>query len=212
MNKIDEQKIPIRGEEVAQMPDLKQQAIFKAAEEVFATKGFERATMDEIAVKAKVAKGTLFYRFKSKDELFLTIVRYMVKRFIDILSEGTAQVTNAFKKLEKVIEIQTRASFENPYFIKMILSEGWGSHERQGELRSCLKEYLTFLQQIIDEGIGKGELRKMNSEILSTSIFGMIASASLHLLVYKDTSRVEQTIEELKAFCLKGILPSAEGN
>ncbi len=192
------------------MSDYKEQAIFKAAQEVFAEKGFERATMDEIALKAKVAKGTLFYRFKSKDELFLSLIRSALEKLIAELRRVIAQSDNTFDKIGKVIEIQTRESFQNPHFIKMILSEGWGTHTRQQQLRVCLKDYLNLLQEIIEEGIRKGSLRKVNSSILATSMFGMIASASFHLLIVKDAFQIDQTIEELKAFCFKGISPVSD--
>ena len=48
--------------------------IILAAISEFARDGFEKASIDAIALRAKVAKGTVFYHFKSKNELFEEIV------------------------------------------------------------------------------------------------------------------------------------------
>lgn len=60
-------------------------AIVDAAERVFFRKGFEAATMDEVAGEAELSKGTLYLYFKSKDELFIAlssrIIAEIVARF-----------------------------------------------------------------------------------------------------------------------------------
>jgi TetR/AcrR family transcriptional regulator len=52
---------------------LRVQIILEAAEKLFLTKGYENATMDEIASESEFSKGTLYNYFKSKDELYLAI-------------------------------------------------------------------------------------------------------------------------------------------
>ena len=46
------------------------QGILNSAIKVFSTKGYDGATMDDVAIVGGVAKGTLYYHFKSKEELF----------------------------------------------------------------------------------------------------------------------------------------------
>lgn len=188
------------------MADIKEQSILQAALEIFAAKGFERATMDEIAVRAGVAKGTLFYRYQSKEELFISLIRDAVDRFTENVSSQTKSLTDVVSRLKKSIEIQTRLSYQHPKFAKLLLSEVWGKQERQRLFRESLNRYLQFLRDMIDQGIEQGELRITDSALLATSIFGMTAAASLHLLVSEQELQVEHTIEELQNYMLKGIL------
>ena len=53
---------------------FRQNVIFSAAAKVFMSKGFENATMDDIAVEAEFSKGALYTYFQSKNELCLSIV------------------------------------------------------------------------------------------------------------------------------------------
>src|SRR3954454_20132596 len=49
-------------------------ALLAAAAQTFAERGFEAATMDEIAERVGLTKGALYYRYKSKDDLFLALL------------------------------------------------------------------------------------------------------------------------------------------
>ena len=56
-------------------PEERPRQILGAALDVFAEKGFARATMDEIAEAAGITKGTIYLYFKSKKDLLLEVIR-----------------------------------------------------------------------------------------------------------------------------------------
>ncbi|CAA7603007.1 Transcription regulator YcdC, C-terminal [Acididesulfobacillus acetoxydans] len=188
------------------MPDLREQAILESSLEVFAAKGFERATMDEIAAKAKVAKGTLFYRYKSKEDLFLHLLKDAVERFTQSVTRACVEMPDGVAKLRKAIELQTRLSYEHPEFAKILLSEVWGKQERQRLFRETLNRYLHLLAEMIEQGIREGKLRRTDSALLSSAIFGMTAAATLHLLLAEQEAQIAATIGELQDYALRGIL------
>jgi len=187
------------------MSDPKEKAILKAALEVFADKGFDRATMDEIAVKARVAKGTLFYRYKSKEDLFLNLIQGALDLFLSQVLVATKDLETNRARIAKAIEIQTQLSYANPKFTKLMLSEVWGNHERQRLFRESLETYLSFLSNIIEEGIANNELRVKDSALLAAAIFGMTAAASLRLLLAQGEREIEATVKELQHYLLEGI-------
>lgn len=186
------------------MVDEKQIAIIQAGLEVFAAEGFERATMDEIAQKAKVAKGTLFYRYKSKEELFISLMCGSFNTFFKTVQQATENMTQSIDQLKKSVEIQTELSFKHPEFVKLLLSEVWGRHDRQQIFRSSLQKYLQYLERIISEGIANHEIRSIDPALMATSIFGMTAAASLHLLLEQNIT-LEETVEQIQSYWLKGI-------
>src|SRR3954466_13754329 len=49
-------------------------ALLGAAAETFAARGYEAATMDEIAERVGFSKGALYYRYKTKEDLFLALL------------------------------------------------------------------------------------------------------------------------------------------
>ncbi|GEM_PF-731525 len=66
---------------------LTREKILKAALECFAEKGFKETSVDEIAQKAGVSKGNIYWHFKSKFDIFMEIIREEVKKVHDLISE-----------------------------------------------------------------------------------------------------------------------------
>ncbi|MBX2992997.1 MAG: TetR/AcrR family transcriptional regulator [Bacteroidetes bacterium] len=77
----------------------KRQEIVNAARQVFAQKGYDHATLDEIAAKAEFAKGTLYNYFDSKETLFREIVSSMLDdlaRIAQAAMEGGGSLRERF--------------------------------------------------------------------------------------------------------------------
>ena len=76
--------------------------IINAAEEVFSSKGYDNSTMDDIAARAELAKGTLYLYFNTKSEICLTIA----VRGLNLLKQMIEKTARQSKKnIEKLREI-----------------------------------------------------------------------------------------------------------
>jgi len=80
------------------MDKRKKERILETATDIFSRFGIKKATMDEIAQKVRMGKSTLYHYFKSKEEIFLEVV----KRESDTLKE------NLKKEVEKAITPQNK--------------------------------------------------------------------------------------------------------
>ena len=78
----------------------KQDLIIKAAEKVFMSKGFENATMEDIAEEAEFSKGTLYTYFQSKNELCLSIVLRGLKIIASEFQQVTLENSSSIIKIE----------------------------------------------------------------------------------------------------------------
>lgn len=145
--------------------------IILAAISEFAKDGFEKASMDTVALKAKVAKGTVFYHFKSKTELFEEIVAEGQKSLEKkILREIDGIETNR-EKIEKIVKIEV--AFIKKYHDLFLVYLG-----------DVVKKPLSLkvINSVLDDGIKKGEFRKnLDIETAAMSLFWMTAMVSLKL-------------------------------
>ncbi len=66
-------------------PGKRPDQIIQAALKVFGNKGFQSATMDEIAEEAGITKGTIYLYFPSKEELFVSMLRAQFQQALDLL-------------------------------------------------------------------------------------------------------------------------------
>ncbi len=78
----------------------RQNLIIDAAEKVFMSKGFEHATMDDVAEEAEFSKGTLYTYFQSKNELCLSIVLRGLKVLIGEFEKVVEESTLSINKIE----------------------------------------------------------------------------------------------------------------
>lgn len=62
------------------MSKNRKQGLIKLAYELFIKEGYDNVSVDEIIVKANIAKGTFYYYFKSKEEMLGQVAEYMAKR------------------------------------------------------------------------------------------------------------------------------------
>jgi TetR/AcrR family transcriptional regulator len=161
-------------------------AILKAAREVFFAKGFMNATIDEIADRCGLAKGTIYLYFKSKEELY-----------VSIMAEGLGRLRKEFEALRKhqpgdkgLVENAFRTYYgfyrrNKKYFRIMFLSSHPDMRARVPEelLINCTeagRECLGIVRDLIQEGIEKNYYRKVDAwaaaNILWATVNGIIMS------------------------------------
>jgi AcrR family transcriptional regulator len=161
-------------------------AILKAAREVFFAKGFMNATIDEIAERCGLAKGTIYLYFKSKEELY-----------VSIMAEGMGRLRKEFEALRKhrpgekyLVENAFRTYYgfylrNKKYFRIMFLSSHPDVRARVPEalLVDCMeaaRECLGIVRDLIQEGIENHYYRKVDAwavaNILWATVNGIVMS------------------------------------
>ena len=161
-------------------------AILEAAIKTFSTKGFEGATMDEVALEGKVAKGTLYYHFKSKEELFNYMVMQEMKGFKEGIEQELATAEDTINKIRMLIKANVEHFYHSKDFFKVLISQLWGVSERQNELRKLLEDYLKYISSILKEGIDKGIIEDDDPYFLAHVFFGSVISVSIYEIINFD--------------------------
>jgi len=97
---------------ITKSPEERKKELVDIAEKLFITKGYEQTAVSDIVKQAKVAQGTFYYYFKTKEE----ILDVITERFIKSNVEGYEEIANekGSDALEKIIKIfQFSSSFRN---------------------------------------------------------------------------------------------------
>lgn len=168
--------------------------IFEAAIKAFSRKGFHKSTMDEIAEIAGVAKGTLYYHFKSKEDIFKFIIDEGIRLISDEVKDRTEHLTNPREKLEAICRVQFELIEDYFEFFKTMFSQMWGDEERQSQLREVLLKYFNMIGEYIKEASEEKYIDKEKLEFIPYSLFGMMSSMIVYSLLHnknKDTNALE---------------------
>lgn len=157
--------------------------IFEAALSIFSKNGYDKATMDDIALNAGVAKGTLYYYFKSKGEIFNSIINEKMQNIRDQLEAAAARETNPLLKLNTLIKGQLNIVSENREFFKVVISQIWGREDRQNDLKVRMNEYILFIEKFLKESMENGIIKEGNTELIAYNIIGGICSTAMYELL-----------------------------
>ena len=167
--------------------------IFETSMKLFAEKGYDATSIEEITATVGVAKGTLYYHFSSKEEIFNFLVEEGIKLLQNSVDIKTSRFPNYIDKLKAIILIQIKivAKYEN--LITILLSEFWGKGTRNQMCKDHILQYIKQIENIVIEGIEKGEIKKGDSQAIASEIYGLICST----LVYKIRNNGEIDIMTL---------------
>ena len=180
--------------------------IFNSSIEVFSKSGYRGATMDEIATTAGLAKGTLYYNFNSKEEIFNFIVDNGLKLLNDEIAAVNELNDDAIEKLKQICKIQLTFLYEHNSFFRVVMSQLWGNEERQFILREKVKGHIKEIEKYIQMGIEDGCIRKGDSEVMAYEFFGTLCSSAIYELINIENVSLEDTINKTLEFIFNGLI------
>ena len=155
--------------------------IFETSMKLFAEKGSEATSIEEITATVGVAKGTLYYHFSSKEEIFNFLIEEGMKLLQNSIDIKTSKLSNYIDKLKAIVLIQIKIVVKYEDLITILLSQFYGKEARNQKCQNHVYEYISKIEQIVKEGIDQNEIKQGNPKVIASEIYGLIGST----LVYK---------------------------
>ena len=181
--------------------DERRAHIMRAALVCFTGKGYNNTTMDDIAAESSLSKGTLYWYFKSKDDLFTAA---LMSVFLNVGQEAVAaleQYSTAADKLRAVVQAAVNLSKVIEGFFSLFL-EFWASSPRREEAGqlwvNLLTEYKDVVVEIIEQGVRNGEFKPVEAEQLVWAIMAAYDGLAAYIVLIPDMDleRVSQVFIE----------------
>jgi AcrR family transcriptional regulator len=149
--------------------------ILQAAYRVFAERGFEQATMDEIARTAGVAKGTLYLYYPSKHDIYSAALH---RSIVELAARTTAALESASgveAKLRAFIATRLRYFDEHRDFLRIYDQEFGRSlcrHAHRSRLGEDLyAEQIKALDHVLQQAVRRRAIRAIRTEALAGALF-----------------------------------------
>ena len=193
----------------------REELILQVAEEVFQEKGYYETSMDEIAARVGIAKGTIYAHFSGKEELVVAIFRRDLQKFLDGIDGVIETEPTPRAKLEALLQFiymglyskQTRllSSMYNAIDLKRMIAE------KGGCVRELWERLVSLVTQLLEEGKARGEFDfSLPTKIMVFSFFSLFSPKMYdHLLLGEDFSREDQ-IKNLQRVYFNGIIKHEE--
>lgn len=151
-------------------------AIVKAAEHIFARKGFQAATVADIAKKARVSEATIYEYFSSKEELLFAIPAETIKQYQEKNREILPYIQGAANKLRFLIHRHLALYDKNPDYatVVMLILKGNPNFLKTESYKIVQYSAQNYIE-VIEEGMKNNEFRSdIEPHLIRAMIWGTI--------------------------------------
>ncbi|UNO42569.1 TetR/AcrR family transcriptional regulator [Streptomyces sp. MST-110588] len=171
--------------------------LFDAAVTLIAEQGFSSTTVDEIADRAGVAKGTVYYNFASKNELFEELLRHGIELLAASLQQAADEAAERGGTRVDALDAMIRAGLEfisrYPSLTQLYVAELWRTNRAwQSTLMVVRERAIAVVEGVLREAVAEGELsQEIDIPLTASALFGMVLVAALDWLSYQPHRSVQ---------------------
>lgn len=188
----------------------RQKHIIRAAEKVFARRGFQGATIHEIASEAELAVGTIYNFFVSKEALYSEIITSRLEEMRQEVLGKIQHIEDVKERLKTILLSQSSFIEKNKdFFIIFIRDQNrfpWAFAKDLGqEVSVRYQRYLSSLKDIFKEGIRKGVFKSFDPEDLAEAWGGMCNSFFFKWLMEKPAWALKTKALILYEIFMRGV-------
>jgi len=179
--------------------------IFETSMKLFAEKGYDATSIEDITGAVGVAKGTLYYHFTSKEEIFDFLVEEGIKLLQNSVDIKTEKYTNYLDKIKAIVLIQIKIVNKYEDVINIILSQLWGKEKRNKKCQELVYNYINQIEEIITEGIKKEQIKKGDPKQIAAEIYGLICSTLVYKMKEKEKFNINELYHQFEDSIVKGL-------
>jgi len=188
---------------------VRRSEILSAAEKVFAAKGFFPTTMNEIAHKAEFGTGTLYKYFKSKEDLYFTLIDKKVEEINRLVKAELSQKSSAMERIGRALRLQFEFIERNRDFFRIYISERnrfeWTIKDELGkEIHDKMVAYIKILAQVMKQGVESGEFKSKDPVDLAHALVGIVNSFVFEWMISPKPYPLSSKIDTVLEIFLKG--------
>jgi AcrR family transcriptional regulator len=190
------------------------QRIIEAALSCFLDQGYNNTTMDDIVEESGLSKGSLYWHFDSKADLFNATMMSVFEEIGEDALEEIEQCSTAADKLRAMAQAAVSIGQQAEGFFNLFL-EFWASSSCREEASQIwlelLKEYQEITATIIEEGIESGEFAPVEADQLVWAILAAYDGLAVYMTL-KPELDIEQISDAFVETLLRGLKASERGS
>lgn len=181
--------------------------IIEAASRIFSRYGFRKATMDEIARVMGKGKSSIYYYFKSKEEIYEAVVDHEAEYLRREIIRAVSQATDPVQKLRNFVLVRMRTFNKLSNFYNAIRTEVVSHLQSIEKFRKKYdREEIHMLQDILQEGVDKGVFRIEDTGLTALAIVTALKGLEVPLFWSGTRKDSEERMDDLLNVLFHGIL------
>ena len=190
------------------LKEKRQSQIINSAIAIVLEKGFENSRMDDIVDHSKLSKGTIYYYYKSKKDLYLSLVDFW---FIEYSTGILSTLDKKESASDQLIALFTYFIYQykkSPSTFELMI-EFWRmsrlDHDFNYKLQKIYTQFLDYIAEIILTGIDNEEFKDVDPKITALSILINIEGIKWFSIFENSNVEAHEYMETITKFILKGL-------
>jgi AcrR family transcriptional regulator len=187
-------------------------AILAAAMSLISKYGFNGTTVDKIAAEAGLSKGSIFWHFENKENLFLAVIEAIRNGLFQGLMMGQTEGLSARERVDLLLDnyaalIETDCSrcLDLTVLIIEMVETNPGLGE---ELRDLFAQLADMLASLLEEGKRSGEIeRSVDSGATAYAIVGNLQGMTVQYYLNRDKFEYGRLMKAYRNLVLNGLFP-----
>lgn len=182
-------------------------AILDAAKRAFAEKGFEGASIADIARIAKISDGLVYRYFRNKRDLLYGVLNKFYERILVDLETQVFKHDRFPSRLEALIKRHIEVFVSDTDLCRLFIAEVRVATDYEGSaIQDLNRRYTSVLIRIVKEAVKTGEVRaNVNPRLLRDVLFGAIEHLAWGHVNGRGALKVTQTARDLTSMLTSGI-------
>jgi len=182
--------------------------LVQAARQVFMRYGFKKTALDDIAKEARKGKSTIYYYFKSKDEIFKAVIEAESEIRNQTIDEQVSAVEDPQQKLRTYIFVRLLSLKKVDNYYEAIKNDLLDNLYFINSLRiKHLDSEVIFVKNLLQEGIDKGIYTIQNPELTARTLVTLLQGFEVPLIQKNLTDEeIQKSIDEMLNILFHGIV------
>lgn len=182
------------------------QRILDAAMEVFSEKGYHGAAVDDIVKASQTSKGSFYFHFPSKQDIFFSLVDRFIASLAHSAEEAIDQERGALAKVNAALDTVFRTFSQHRSLAKILLVGGVGLGRAFDEhLLASHARFASLVKEHLDEAVAEGSIPPLNTEIAAYAWLGAVNEVILHWLYTGQPDPLDEALDTLRELLLRSI-------
>lgn len=181
--------------------------ILSSAQKIFSRKGYYKTTMDEIMVDAGVAKGSLYYHFTNKSQLFREVVLNGIDWLFGEINSVVMSGIPDREKIHLIIEKNVDIIFDYSELLSIIMNEISSGIDADvlEDIRKAKDKYINFIAGFLRDGRQEGIFKSCDYEAAANGIVHFIYSYQKQAADRGETDR-KKICDGIYEVLMRGLL------
>ncbi len=186
--------------------------ILDAALDVFARKGYHDTRMDEIVAGSQTSKGSIYFHFPNKEQLFLALVDQFANLLERRITEAISEHDRGMVKVQAALEtcLATFGRYRRQAKVLLVQASGLGNTFEQKRL-AINDRFAGLIAGYLQEAVDVGEIAPLDTEVVAQAWMGAIYNLVIRW-VYTGEPDSERIVQALVPMLLQsvGYQPAAD--